>query len=1181
MPNNNHFASFHINSFNNTLGNTGYVFDKIKNISPFTARINIEHNLYLRVSYLELTLEKVLNSDHTLTPAMCRISGKTYSTTGRITIKFELLRLVEGNKYESIFTKEAKTPIGELPIMIGSQLCLLDNASDETKHRHKEDTKDKGGYFIVDGTEIYIRNLLAQKSNMLLSHNVNVSAKYGGYYKDTRIDFNAEQLNTDFVTNTLHLLKNNLITIKLQLKRALMFPIFLLLKLLSNKTDKKIFDDIFSLIKSQINYGNEYKQNNTFIFNNLFILLKRNFLYFNQLETIHKDFYNQSTFKFFGNTNAPKTNEELSALFINIFKAYHRGNYNIELDSSLNDEEQATKILDETLLIQCKDNLQKYHVLINGLVKLFLIQEKLIFTDNKDTLDNLKVVPSGFLYFRAFIQVLSTKRYLAIERIKKLFKIKLSEKDAKLEGVIEYVKENIETNLDYKVQSLMNMFLQTGTLRAIISNVPIKQSTGLAQRLERINFITYANNMSSVHRGSFFVDSKNTKIRKLRPETFGFLCPVNTPDGDQCGLLSCLTSNTIYSEISIKSEGGNNVVDDLVRIIQNYNEIEKKIKNNKCVPVLLNGFAVGFILKGKTVAFCDKLTLLKKNVKFQFLSISNNATDNIIGRFKCVDLSLQQNLLFRPVYNIAHKFTEYISPTEQAHMNIYCFSGRDEYQSDLALLTAGFTHKEVSINGLFSTVASWTPYSNTNPSPRNMYQCTMLKQSLSFPTLMYKQLAEKKVHVMSTLQKPITQNINFGNNVELMNERPTGVNIVIGVLSYTGYDMEDALILNKASLERGLFNAFVITRETIDFTEKSKQSAKRLCNLDERKRRRIKSLSVDGLPEVGTRLTYGDPMYSFIDSNIGNIEVVHYKKDEPAIVDAVYPVEHSRDNHLVKAVIKLRISRYPRIGDKFSSRHGQKGTVSILWPAESMPFNDKGIAFDVIINPHAFPSRMTVGMLIEIISAKIGCLEGEVQDSSPFMKEINKLQNTKVESYDEYYKKLLVKNGFDETGEETVYSGITGNKFKAKVFMGVCYYQRLKQMVNDKSQVRACDGGRNALTRQPVKGRKNKGGLRFGEMERDSLIAHGASYLLKERLLNVSDPFMIKVCSTCNTYNNVVCKRVEEQSQNGKSGVGKLYTCLNCKDKAELKSIMIPFATNYLVNELYAMGIGMKIEIKK
>ena len=319
-------------------------------------------------------------------------------------------------------------------------------------------------------------------------------------------------------------------------------------------------------------------------------------------------------------------------------------------------------------------------------------------------------------------------------------------------------------------------------------------------------------------------------------------------------------------------------------------------------------------------------------------------------------------------------------------------------------------------------------------------------------------------------------------------------------------------------------------------------------------------------------MEYGNPVCCFVDSITGQHRTIKHKENEKAFVETVRVIGGQKKGPIRKVSITLRYRRNPIIGDKFSSRHGQKGTLSVLWPQENMPFSESGISPDVLINPHAFPSRMTIGMLIESMAGKAGALHGMFQDSTPFN------FHEKDRAID-YFGEQLRASGYHYYGSEPLYSGISGLVMHADIFIGVVYYQRLRHMVSDKSQVRTT-GPVVAITRQPVKGRKKHGGIRLGEMERDALLSHGVAFCLHDRLMGCSDSHEAHICSTCGGLLSVYNKYSRMQLDGGRSQRSSEYYCSTCKSSAGVKPVYLPYVFRYLTNEMMGMGIKMKLKLE-
>ena len=461
---------------------------------------------------------------------------------------------------------------------------------------------------------------------------------------------------------------------------------------------------------------------------------------------------------------------------------------------------------------------------------------------------------------------------------------------------------------------------------------------------------------------------------------------------------------------------------------------------------------------------------------------------------------------------------------EQLNLSIACFDS--DIRSDT-------THQEINPLNMLNELAHETPFSDHNQSPRNMYQCQMAKQTMGTPFYNNHHRADNKSYQLTYPQKAIVGNSasdKFGYD-----GYPSGTNAIVAVIAYTGYDMEDGMIVNKASYERGLAHGTMYKSKFKRLNENSDQYAYVQSQVD------TNDLDRDGMPFKGSEMNNGVPESLFYNKQKMENKMFNYKDTEPCFIDDVVLLG-SDSNKEINVLLKQRYKRNPVIGDKFSSRHGQKGILSMLWPQQDMPFTETGITPDIIINPHAFPSRMTIGMLIESIAGKSGASHGYFQDSQPFQTYYN-------DSAVDYFGKELAKAGYEYYGNETMYSGTMGTQMTAQIFIGVVYYQRLRHMVADKYQARAT-GPNDKLTNQPVKGRKIHGGIRVGEMERDSLIAHGASAQLYDRLMHCSDYSTGMVCRACGSILGNCCP-------------------------GEKQNIALPYVLRYLTNELAGMNIKL------
>ena len=501
------------------------------------------------------------------------------------------------------------------------------------------------------------------------------------------------------------------------------------------------------------------------------------------------------------------------------------------------------------------------------------------------------------------------------------------------------------------------------------------------------------------------------------------------------------------------------------------------------------------------------------------------------------------------------------------------------------------THMEIHPCIILGTMASNIPFPDHNQAPRNSYQSAMGKQALGVYALNFTERMDTMSNILCYCSVPLAS--PYMSQFFSAQSMPSGFNVIVAIMTYGGYNQEDSIMINRASLDRGLFRSqFYRTYKDEEKKNQASGEEDRFCRPDPVTTFQIKlanyaKLGDDGIVPENTFVREDDVLigkvapirlrgadgaaiaginYSALQgmSAVAAAQTVEssggkrfrdasklIRSNESGYVDRIYRGQNGEGFSFVK--IRVRELRIPTIGDKFSSRHGQKGTCGLILEPEDMPQTASGIIPDIIINPHAIPSRMTIAQLMETTLGRLGCEAGFLGDATPF--------NTDMTAAG--IGEELLKRGIEPYSNEVLYCGYTGKQMATQIFMGPCFYQRLKHMTCDKIHSRST-GPLVMLTRQPAEGRARDGGLRFGEMERDVMIAHGATSFLKERMMEASDNFEVHVCKGCGLIGIV------NQLRN-------IWNCTGCGNKTEFSQVRIPYAYKLFLQELESMNVSSRI----
>lgn len=1088
-----------------------------------------------------------------------------------------------------------KIEYGKIPIMVQSKFCNLRNVSGVSLKEMGECIYDKGGYFIINGTEkVIIAQEKAATNKVFVYQSKNVKYSYiceiwtttknNPYIlpKKTALKYMRDNSLKSITQQKSQFKGHNTIKVSIPLIRQ-DIPLCILFRALGVLSDR----EIMHYCMMGVDDNKQYK----------FLMPSMNDVELGGHDSDVHLIYNQ----------------EDALLYI----SKYINTMGVKLDKEDESRDMlkikmVQNILSNQFLSHLGDNMtQKAYFLGHMVQKLYQTIHGYREQDDRDHYSNKRIDTTGIkmseLFYNHFQKF--------IKEIKGTF---MRDESSSPSSPDVLIKKIIKPST---IESAFKYALATGNFG--VKGISKVGQVGIAQLLSRLTYISTLSNMRRIN-VPLEKTNKMVEPHRLHNTQYGYICPFETPEGTNVGLVKNLALTAhVTSDISL-------VENERIRYI-----ISGKIQLHD--TIVLSDFytKTRVFMNGEILGVTDNPILLERHLKYckmngkinQYVSISWNKFDRELhvytdgGRFvrplfvvnpykNELKMDLSFNKWKDDLKNLRLKWSDMLNGYYNGNMQMVDYSGGDldpyiyggvieyldpeEEECSMIAMTEKdiiknrelmskentefirYTHCEINPMCMFSVLTCTIPFGNHNQGPRLTFQGAMGKQALGIPITNFLSQLDTATHVMYYPQKPLVNTwISKFINVK---ELPAGINAIVAIASYTGYNQEDSLIINQSAIDRGIF------RTTYYRTYKDEEKKNQLSGEKEEfgipskeettNTKRASYENIDkqsGFVKVNSAVKEGDIIiskYIMIKSDgvssgkrYKDISTI-LKANEDGIVDSVTPQNCRNGDGYRFCKVRIRTERIPEIGDKFSSRMGQKGTCGITYNQEDMPFTKSGLVPDIIMNPHAIPSRMTIAQLLESLIGKLGCLHGSEMDGSFF----NEVQ---AEDISEILKKFY---NFNEYGDEILYNGMTGQQLKVKIFFGPTYYQRLKHMVVDKIHSRAT-GPVNILTRQPAEGRSRAGGLRAGEMERDCMIAHGMARFLKERMMDLSDRFEMYVCKDCNMsaianpeLNIYYCKACQTK----KLGSGNVYI-------PNIAKILLPYSAKLLNQEMLSMCITSKL----
>ena len=1085
-------------------------------------------------------------------PNEARIRNLTYKSNIFCNIGVHFIYHNRGAEGQSLKPKVFNFPkvnIGSIPIMIHSKLCILHKLDSIKLTELGECPYDQGGYFIIKGKEKVIlslekkvNNILYINSpgddNILLQGNIKSVSNEGFQSSRTNhinyvVNRLRKKVNGEIITRVENTFKIRILGFDVEV------PLFILFRSLGFESDKRILSLII------------FETDTPVLKNKLFQLIKPS------VKESHPIFSQKAAFKFLSlNTKGKENFNVIDILNNNLFPNYG------------------------------DDNISKGYYLGYSIRKVLLTHIGLFNETDRDSYVNKRIDLPGSLLVELYRELWGNFKRNTSLRIDSEYKLNYESVDSSdISNIInEY---NIAKVFDNKIMDSIN------------KSFGARFGTGISSRqgiVQDLNRNAMLGTLSHIRRISTPLPSgsKADGPRKLHNSQWGFVCPTESPDGGNVGIINHLSIVArVTNNISEKGVYQSLIDAELLRLESITIHDMASFTN-----VFLNGRFIG--LHQSPDVLLKYMKLLKLN---SFINISTSISWNT--KTNEIHVFTDSGRVIRPVFYLktdsnGEKYNELISgdtsfiETWKKSIHGYLYDKIDNldfstpyyFREQLAILkssepdylnileekagvieyidsiesenlligrdirsfTNNNSHCEIHPSLMLSAVALNIPFPEHSQYPRNVFSCQQTKHAVGVYSSAYSTRFETFAHILNYPQRPIvTTRFKKYTDVDKL---PYGINAIVAIASYSGYNQEDSVILNKSSIDRGLFKSLYY--RSYEDTEKNEKGGHYYFsnpltekNIHKLNPGKYEHLDENGFIKEGTYVTDKDILCAkclkTTDSNGNEITKVFGKKCNfctSGIVDKVIIVKNNEGLRSVK--IRIRKEKIPGIGDKFASRCGQKGMCGMVLESWDMPFTKEGIVPDIIINPHAIPTRMTINQLLEVILGKSSCLGGFLGDATPF-------QNNDISEFSD----VLEGFNYERNGDEIMYSGFSGEQIKTSIFIGPTYYQRLKIMVADKIHSRGV-GPMNYLTKHPAAGRAINGGLRIGEMERDSIISHGISSFLNETIMERSDKYKVPI--------------------DNKNGLISYDEHMESK-----RFVQLPYSMKLLIQELESMGVNARL----